>query len=604
MEKLIVNAEKGGQKKEDHSEENSLSKKLVRKEEPKHVLLLNSRKSQINELCSQELFLKIIHSLDDRIPKRITSFDERYVHRCLELIRNCALRAASCNVYPEMGVCSREISNRVCCDLANLVIECPLAAGAEEFVITSTGDWILGIINESTSMVNILKSPLVYQLGVLDCDVNFRGTSSNFISSSDGFSISSSQKLQKEMVILGHHIYESEPAHKRLVSVSSTTSTCTEQSSSSASVTAFSQGMLQYTWKDGFPHYSFSVDDQREFYVANLFKAESLDDKVVDYMYMFHSRADGKKVRDISEDESYLVGKMRVSTSTTLCPNNSEVIETQFVLFGSDDSCVTEMQTSSHTLRKNKGLPKKMVDVFKTSQSHMKRSLSKFGGSNVIRENFSLEPCHDSHESSPGKANLSDIHSPPNCELAAIVVKDHVHYDHNEAEIGGWGLKFLKKAGINQTNASLETSVPSECCQRNSGDCSTSMEILVPAGFHGGPRTRSGGPSSLIERWNSGGCCDCGGWDTGCPLTLLHNRPSKTQVSPQADILDECKAFDLYIQGSKQGTPVMRMVNIHDGLYYVHFQSSLSALQSFSISVAIIHTHNPNLRPKVYRSCN
>lgn len=51
-------------------------------------------------------------------------------------------------------------------------------------------------------------------------------------------------------------------------------------------------------------------------------------------------------------------------------------------------------------------------------------------------------------------------------------------------------------------------------------------------------------------------------------------------------------------QGSGHSAPTLRMVNVHDGLYLIHFQQPLSALQSFSIAVAIIHTRSPTLWPK------
>ena len=51
-------------------------------------------------------------------------------------------------------------------------------------------------------------------------------------------------------------------------------------------------------------------------------------------------------------------------------------------------------------------------------------------------------------------------------------------------------------------------------------------------------------------------------------------------------------------QGSQDADPTLRMVNVRDGLYLIHFQPRLSALQSFSIAVAIIHTRSPTLRPK------
>lgn len=50
-------------------------------------------------------------------------------------------------------------------------------------------------------------------------------------------------------------------------------------------------------------------------------------------------------------------------------------------------------------------------------------------------------------------------------------------------------------------------------------------------------------------------------------------------------------------QGSSNFSPTLRMVNVHDGLYYIHSQPLLSALQSFSIAVATIHSRSPSLRP-------
>lgn len=54
----------------------------------------------------------------------------------------------------------------------------------------------------------------------------------------------------------------------------------------------------------------------------------------------------------------------------------------------------------------------------------------------------------------------------------------------------------------------------------------------------------------------------------------------------------------LTLQGSEHAAPTLRMMNVHDGLYFVHFQPTLSMLQAFSVAVAIIHTQTPSLRPK------
>ena len=51
-------------------------------------------------------------------------------------------------------------------------------------------------------------------------------------------------------------------------------------------------------------------------------------------------------------------------------------------------------------------------------------------------------------------------------------------------------------------------------------------------------------------------------------------------------------------QDSQHTAPTLRMETVRDGLYFIHFQPPLSALQSFSIAVAIIHIRSPTLRPK------
>ncbi|GAA0184681.1 hypothetical protein LIER_31969 [Lithospermum erythrorhizon] len=78
-------------------------------------------------------------------------------------------------------------------------------------------------------------------------------------------------------------------------------------------------------------------------------------------------------------------------------------------------------------------------------------------------------------------------------------------------------------------------------------ECSTSMDILVPAGIHGGARTQNG---SLTERFRSGGRCNCGGWDVGCPLTVLSRESNGANISRQGDSPDECKTFDLFVERS------------------------------------------------------
>ncbi|GLJ21490.1 hypothetical protein SUGI_0396820 [Cryptomeria japonica] len=227
----------------------------------------------------------------------------------------------------------------------------------------------------------------------------------------------------------------------------------------------------------------------------------------------------------------------------------------------------------------------------------------------------------------------------PDLELAALVIKVPLEWrgsvkggqgeDAASNEFGGWGLKFLaKNLGGSSTDTyfdypmnlppefddyshchSLKSSVSpmefgnisTENSCLNSERCSfeygssessdihsscgaqghTGVTVIIPAGIHSQPSTNSGGPSPLIERWRSGGSCDCGGWDLGCPLTILENQnPNKNSSSER-------------IVRANQGTLALSLDVVHDGLYLLRFHPQLSALQAFSIGVATLHSREP-----------
>ncbi|KAF9677764.1 hypothetical protein SADUNF_Sadunf08G0141400 [Salix dunnii] len=622
MDDTSANAQKDGQGEEDslrslnHERElsadneldcsQSKSERVVRMVNSNHYLHLKVKQLQCSKSCIQDSFLQGIHVLDNWVPKCITTIDEKCLRHCLELIHASTSQLAPRNasMYLDWGnmgffsdgwnIAKTGSENRH--GVARFDFDCPLA-GAGSVVISPAEQWIVGSIMGSKSMVNILKSPLLRRNGSYDGDATFENVSSNevkgstcynFMNSPGGLSSYSSQKLDKEGRIPGSHKFGSETSHQRLVSMSSSNSTCSDQSSSSPSA-AVTQGTLQCTWKGGNPHFVFSIDNQKLVYVANLYSVDSADDKALESVYLFHSRKGAQKEHMIHDKESHLVGKLKMSTSFALCPKNSRIMQREFVLFGYENY-TSELRSSSHDLRKNKGLSSRVADVFRTSNSLKRRTNSIFGGSSAILENSSWEPFQerDNNIDAFGGANLLENHLPPNLELAAILVRDHLP-EKSQEKVGGWGLNFLKKVVVTQAE-DVKSSLLSACCAQGSGDCSTSIDILIPAGLHGGPRTRNGGPSSLVDRWRSGGHCDCGGWDLGCPLTVLKSRSAHKEFSSLADTHQECKLVDLFIEGSETVAPPMRMVNVHDGLYFVSFQSTLSALQSFSIAVAFIHT--------------
>lgn len=589
---------------------------LVRTVNSKHMLECSGNKFQIQSS----------RGLNNGIPKHLVSLDERYIWGFLEQIHISASKAALSNSLVNLGTSKlgdesnlTNVSGKNTCDLTSFVVEWPLTAVARDVSVNSTGPWIVGTVIGSKSMINILKSPLflkeetinsnpILNSNLLDIKGSVCLDLSSYHSGLSVFGISS--KLQKETALLANHRYGSRKGHMRHAPISSKNLSCRDQPSNSTffALSTSSHGMLRCTWKHGIPHYIFSIDNQREVYEANLTKAASTDNKAPDYVYLFYLSMNDQKGHRACKDESTLIGKMKVSTSFALCPNNSMVADTEFVLFGAADQCVGGVQTSSHDRKESHGFTKKVAKAFGSKHGHQ-CLIPKCGGARTSRGNHSWEPYQkvgNNVDQSPS-VNLLDDDLPPNLELAAVVARDHLHHSEQNVGAGGWGLKFLNtrfnqaSACADATSDCLDAMASSECCP---GDCSTNMEILVPADFHGGPITGDVRPSSLIQRWRSGGGCDCGGWDIGCPLTILDARWSKEVYLSQKDAQGVCKSFNLFTQGSEQSVPTLKVVSIHDSLYYVQFRPTLSALQSLALSAAIIHTQSPALRPKNTKESN
>nr|GEY76412.1 hypothetical protein [Tanacetum cinerariifolium] len=504
------------------------------------------KRLQISDFCAQNHFFQQLSVLNKLIPKQIMTMEEKYLRHCLELIHTSAMTANSWPISSSRVVGGRNGGR----DALFL-----FSSGNENFVMSSSVDPIVGSITGSRTMINLLNSHLLRQLGTSHDDISNRNTGA--LEVRESICVDSSHDIQKKRVLPEDQIFGCSPVHKRLVSHSSTYSTfsdpSTSSSSSSSSSSGYCQGMLHCSWNYGFPRYVFSVEDQREVYTTNLSKADSIRDDSCDYIYSFYSRA-GKRENVIHDEESEPIGKMRVSTSFTVCPQGTDIMETQYILYATGEHSEGGTHTPNQTVKKSKGLSKKVSNIFKGNHIR-RRTSSKFDGSVAIQDT-SLELNEE--------GNLfHDSSFPSNTELAAIVVKDHIPDSQKKVEVGGWGLKFLKE------------------------------------GVHGGPRTKNGGPSSLVERWSSGGSCDCGGWDIGCPLTILNAGPNNKDVLYQAGVFGKSHSFELYTQGCKQSMPVIEVTNVHDGLYYIHYQSSVSALQSLSIAVAIIHSHSPTLKPKL-----
>lgn len=349
---------------------------------------------------------------------------------------------------------------------------------------------------------------------------------------------------------------------------------------------SLSAGLLQCLWKDGLPHFELSLDDPIAVYTASPIRVKE-NDKALDYVYMIHSGEQGRKDwMGHSSNVSRLVGKIKVSSSLVLNPDQPSLLETEFVLYGSPDDYLRQMY-SSYSVPKGKGLVKRVTEIMRTGNvaSSPKHSW-KFSKSSSHQFDDLTETLEGQLISAreSGLVNLNTDDPPTNQELAAIVVKEQRHKRQKKPVVGGWGLKFLEKAGLNHSENTKATDGAAKC-----------ITVVVPKTYHGGVVSKSSGPSGLIERWRSGGCCDCGGWDLGCPVRVLNNDDCASL--PEGESQDS-RSVELSIKGAKNEI-MLRLVNITEDLYILYFESSLSPLQCFSTGIAIVHSHAPQLGPNL-----
>ncbi|GJZ46556.1 hypothetical protein Tco_0594152 [Tanacetum coccineum] len=111
---------------------------------------------------------------------------------------------------------------------------------------------------------------------------------------------------------------------------------------------------------------------------------------------------------------------------------------------------------------------------------------------------------------------------------------------------------------------------------------SESTVLILPGGSHSLPNR--GEPSSLINRWRSGGACDCGGWDIGCELRVLTDENENNEI-PKAST---SYCLNLFYKGSHNNKHALSLTTLENGLYSLEYNASISLLQAFSICVAVL----------------
>lgn len=183
----------------------------------------------------------------------------------------------------------------------------------------------------------------------------------------------------------------------------------------------------------------------------------------------------------------------------------------------------------------------------------------------------------------PTTEKPSTSHS--NSQLAAIVMKSSIERPQSSFSDVPRGSKH-KSSEEDISFRCQEESLGSGQSAENLAP-STSIVAVLPKGVHG--LSSEGEPSPLIERWKSGGSCDCGGWDEGCTLTVLTECRGST--SDGACNTDGTHQIELFTQGyeARANKRAFSMVTFEEGIYIVNFKASVASMQAFAICVAVLH---------------
>lgn len=301
------------------------------------------------------------------------------------------------------------------------------------------------------------------------------------------------------------------------------------------------QALLRVAVKNGQPLFTFAVDNETDILAATMKKLNSSGKDDYSYIYTFFTiqevtKRKGRWIKqgDKGQGHDYIpnvVAQLRVSGSQPSNLTGRNCIDQfrirEFVLFAVDLGQADQQTSDFHPKDELAAIVVKIPKRISRSSS---RDLFQSGKSNDSQEVGLKEYLS---EESPNSISGKDI---PNCSL-------------------------VYRQDISAT-------------------------VILPSGTHSLPH--KGGPSSLIQRWKSGGVCDCGGWDMGCKLKILanQNQPSKNfSLSKLSSATDQFELF--FLGGLLDNQPFFSFAPFQDGIYSVEFNSSLSLLQAFAICIAV-----------------
>ncbi|XP_027337219.1 uncharacterized protein LOC113850895 [Abrus precatorius] len=323
-----------------------------------------------------------------------------------------------------------------------------------------------------------------------------------------------------------HHSAESSQTLERSVNSSFRTLSISESLLAEKSQGSSIQGLLQLTIKNGVPLFKFVLNNERKIFAAAKNSLTSAAKGDLGYCFTF-----------------YLVNEIKKKSGGWISHGSRE---------------------------KSHGYAYNIVAQMKLSSSKITEPISHNSNTKRMVKEYVLSGVEIGQtDQGPPKFIRS-------AELAAVVIETSCEK-----------ISEVMYGNDNLPKKECTKCLADERCSCSSGETDTSggTTVILPGGVHGSPV--KGEPTPLIYRWKTGGSCDCGGWDIGCKLLVLSNQKQSSNVpkcyKPYHD------RFQLFVQeGTEQDTPHFTLLPLKDEFYSVEFNSTISHLQAFFISVAVL----------------
>lgn len=298
------------------------------------------------------------------------------------------------------------------------------------------------------------------------------------------------------------------------------------------------QALLQVSFKNGLPLFTFAIDNESNILAATVRKSNIPGKGHHTWTYTFFTIREVKRKSGIwlnqggKDGHGYVpnvVAQMKVSDSSDSFNIADHKITREFGLFAVDVGHGDQYATDFHPTNDLAAIVVKLPRIAAGNDSKHDLSYSW------------LDLPQDT------RGNLQEMRSADSC--------DHSQFQHS-----------LISPNLNTT-------------------------VILPGGVHTVPS--KGEISTLAERWRSGGSCDCGGWDLGCQLRVYSNQKEYQRKTGSSGVSLNKDKFQIFSQGNQDNHPVLSLVPFKDRIYSVEFSSSFSLLQAFAVCISFIDCRRP-----------